>query len=61
MAERKVWLFRYADRERLQDSFAGTCWDHIFDQSTSAAAQWITDTILRSARSFGPASPPVRG
>ena len=33
---------------------ADTCWDHIADQSTSAAAQWITDTILRSVSSCIP-------
>ena len=37
-----------------QDSLADTCWDHIADQSTFAAAQWITDTILRSAGSCVP-------
>ena len=38
VAERKVWLFRDADLDRLQDSLADTCWDHIAGQSTSAAA-----------------------
>ena len=44
-------MFREADWERLQEPLAGTCWDHIVDQSTSSAAQRITDTIPRSASS----------
>ena len=43
VAERKVWSFRDADWERLQDSL-----------DESDAAQWITDSILRSARSCIP-------
>ena len=43
-----------ADWGRLHDSLAHTCWDHIADQCTSAAAKWITDTILRSASSCIP-------
>ena len=55
VAERKVWLFRDADLERLQDSLADTCSGHIADQSTSSATERITDTtILRSARSCIP-------
>ena len=45
---------READWGRLQDSLADTCWDHIADQCTSAAAKRITDTILRSANSCIP-------
>ena len=32
VAERKVWLFRDADRERLQDSLADRCSGHIADK-----------------------------
>ena len=45
-----------ADWERLHDSLADTCWDHIADQFSTAAAKWITDTILRSASSCIPLS-----
>ena len=52
----KVWRYGQADWERLHDSLAHTCWDHIADQSTTAAAKWITNTILRSASSCTPLS-----
>ena len=55
-AGRKVWRYGQADWERLHDSLADTCWDHIADQSTTAAAKWITGTILRSASSCIPLS-----
>ena len=51
-----VWRYGQADWERLHDSLADTCWDHIADQSTTAAAKWITDTIHRSASSCIPLS-----
>ena len=51
VAGRKVWRSGQADWERLHDSLADACWDHIADQSTTTAAKWITDTILRSASS----------
>ena len=54
VAGRKVWRYGQADWEQLHDSLADTCWDHIADQSTTAAAKWITDTILRSASSYIP-------
>ena len=53
---RKVWRYGQADWERLRDSLADTCWDHIADQSTTTAAKWITDTILLSASSCIPLS-----
>ena len=56
VAARKVWRYGQADWERLHDSLADTCCDHIADQSTTAAAKWITDTILRSASSCIPLS-----
>ena len=56
VAGRKVWRYGQADWERLHDSLADACWDHIADQSTTTAAKWITDTILRSASSCIPLS-----
>ena len=56
VAGRKVGRYGQADWERLHDSLADTCWDYIADQSTTAAAKWITDTILRSASSCIPLS-----
>ena len=55
-AGRRVWRYGQADWERLHDSLADACWDHIADQSTTAAAKWITGTILRSASSCIPLS-----
>ena len=55
-AGRKVWRHGQADWERLHDSLADACWDHIADQSTTAAAKWITGTKLRSASSCIPLS-----
>ena len=31
VAGRKVWRYGQADWERLHDSLADTCWDHIVD------------------------------
>ena len=56
VAGRKGWRYGQADWERLHDSVADTCWDHIADQSTTTAAKWITDTVLRSASSCIPLS-----
>ena len=56
VAGRKVWRYGQADWERLHDSLADTCWDHIAGQSTTAAAKGITDTILRAASSCIPLS-----
>ena len=56
VAGRKVWRYGQADWERLHDLLADTCWDHIADKSTTAAAKWITDTTLRSASSCIPLS-----
>ena len=56
VAGRKVWRYGQADWERLHDSLADACWDHNADLSTTAAAKWITDTILRSASSCIPLS-----
>ena len=56
VAGRQVWRYGQADWERLHDSLADTCWDHIADQSTTTAAKWITDTLLRSASCYIPLS-----
>ena len=58
-----VWRYGQADWERLHDSLADTCWDHIADQSTTAAAKWITGTILRlpALACLCPPSAPTRG
>ena len=55
-AGRKVWRYGQADWELLHDSLADACWDHIADQSTTAAAKWVTGTKLRSASSCIPLS-----
>ena len=38
----------------LRDMLDDTCWDHLRSLSTTDAAKWVTDTVLRVARSCIP-------
>ena len=51
---RKVWRYGQADWERLHDSLADTCWDHIADQSATAAAKWIPLSTFSTIKSSHP-------
>ena len=54
VAGRKVWRYRQADWERLQDMLDDTCWDHLRSLSTTVATKWVTNTVLRAAETCIP-------
>ena len=54
VAGRKLWRYRRADWERLQDMLDDNCWDHLKGLSTTVATKWVTDTVLRAAETCIP-------
>ena len=54
VAGRKVWRYGQADWERLRDVLDDTCWDQLGILTTTDATKWVTDTVLRAARTCIP-------
>ena len=49
-----VWRYRQADWERLRDMLDDTCWKYLKGLSTTVAAKWVMDTVLRAAETCIP-------